>query len=89
MIDEEILSLYKVADLVWCSDAPDDDQASGVFGRAIQTGVEPVFRKGSLPDRLLSELIRQSARRRKSPLENSLELGSGFNFFESVESAVR
>lgn len=45
--DDEILSLYKVADLAWCCYAPEYDQASGVFGRALQTGVEPVVREGS------------------------------------------
>lgn len=46
--DDEILSLYKVADYAWCCYAPDYDQASGVFGRALQTGVEPVVRKESV-----------------------------------------
>lgn len=49
--DDELLSLYKVADLAWCSYAPEYDQASGVFGRAIQTGVEPVVREGSFLSR--------------------------------------
>ena len=53
--DEEILSLYKVADLAWCRYAPDYDQASGVFGRAVQTGVEPVVREGSLSAKLIAE----------------------------------
>lgn len=46
--DDEILSLYKAADMAWCCYASDYDQASGVFGRALQTGVEPVVREGSL-----------------------------------------
>lgn len=50
--DDEILRLYKVADLAWCCYAPDYDQASGVFGRALQTGVEPVVREG----RVLSDI---------------------------------
>lgn len=46
--DDEILSLYGVADLAWCHYAPEYDQASGVYGRAVQTGVEPVVRPGSI-----------------------------------------
>lgn len=46
--DDEILSLYKVANYAWCYYAPDYDQASGVFGRALQTGIEPVVREGSV-----------------------------------------
>lgn len=46
--DDEILSLYKAADLAWCRYSPDYDQASGVFGRAMQTGVKPVVREESM-----------------------------------------
>lgn len=46
--DEEILSLYKIADRAWCRYAPDYDQASGIFGRAVQTGVIPIVREGSV-----------------------------------------
>lgn len=46
--DDEVLSLYKVADLAWCSYSPDYDQASGIFGRALQTGVTPIVREGSV-----------------------------------------
>ncbi|MCW1383260.1 hypothetical protein OLX02_10540 [Novosphingobium sp. KCTC 2891] len=45
---EELLDLYASADLVWCSYSPDYDQASGIFGRAIQLGIPVVVRKGSL-----------------------------------------
>ncbi|MEY8118848.1 hypothetical protein AB9F26_11345 [Falsihalocynthiibacter sp. BN13B15] len=50
--DDEILSLYRIADFAWCRYAPDYDQASGVFGRAFQTGVMPVMRKGSFIEKL-------------------------------------
>ena len=53
--DEEILSLYKVADCAWCRYAPGYDQASGVFGRAFQTGVEPIMRDGSVVHTILSK----------------------------------
>lgn len=46
--DTEILSLYHVADMAWCCYAPNYDQASGVFGRALQTGVIPIVREGSV-----------------------------------------
>ena len=46
--NEELNSLYTVSDLVWCAYSPDFDQASGIFGRAVQTGVTPIVRKGSI-----------------------------------------
>lgn len=46
--DEEILSLYRVADRVWCRYLPEYDQASGIFGRAMQTSVAPIMREGSV-----------------------------------------
>jgi hypothetical protein len=45
---DELFDLYTCADLVWCSYAPDYDQASGIFGRALQLGVPMVVRDGSL-----------------------------------------
>ncbi len=45
---DELLDLYAAADAVWCCYAPDYDQASGVFGRAIQLGLPVIVRKGSL-----------------------------------------
>jgi hypothetical protein len=46
--DAELDSLYGIASLVWSCYAPDYDQASGIFGRAIQYGVPPIVREGSL-----------------------------------------
>jgi hypothetical protein len=46
--DAELESLYGVADSIWACYRPDYDQASGVFGRAIQLGVPPIVRDGSL-----------------------------------------
>jgi len=51
--DEEVLSLYKVADFAWCRYRPGYDQASGVFGRALQLGVTPMIRLGSLLEVML------------------------------------
>lgn len=48
---EELLDLYACAGAIWCCYAPDYDQASGVFGRAIQLGLPVIVRKGSLLER--------------------------------------
>lgn len=45
---EELFELYRCANLVWCSYAPHYDQASGIFGRALQLGLPTVVRTGSL-----------------------------------------
>ncbi len=50
--DEELFDLYAAADLIWCCYAPDYDQASGIFGRAMQLGIPMVVRKGSLIHRM-------------------------------------
>lgn len=46
--DGELPALYVEADLIWANYRPDYDQASGIFGRAVQTGRTPVVRAGSL-----------------------------------------
>lgn len=46
--DAELDSLYGIAGLIWSCYAPGYDQASGIFGRAVQYGVPPVVREGSL-----------------------------------------
>lgn len=48
ILDAELESLHHAADLVWSCYRPDYDQASGIFGRALQTGGLPVVRAGSL-----------------------------------------
>lgn len=48
MSDEELESLYGIADLVWCCYDPTYDQASGVFGRCVQNGSRAIIRKGSI-----------------------------------------
>ena len=45
---EELLDLYSCADLIWCSYHTTYDQASGIFGRAMQFGIPVVVREGSL-----------------------------------------
>lgn len=54
--DSELESLYVASDLMWCCYAPEYDQASGIFGRAIQLGVPAIVRRGSLIDRFASGL---------------------------------
>lgn len=46
--DAEFLSLYGVATWMWACYAPDYDQSSGGFGRAVQTGAPALVRAGSL-----------------------------------------
>lgn len=45
--DEELLSLYGIADFVWCYYGVKYDQSSGVYGRAIQLGIPTIIRKNS------------------------------------------
>lgn len=48
MSEDELQTLYNTADFVWACYRPDYDQASGIFGRAVQFGKTPVVRAGSL-----------------------------------------
>ena len=52
LADEELLSLYGVADVVWCEYAPEYDLPSGIFGRAVQLGALARVRPGSLLERI-------------------------------------
>lgn len=47
LTEGELLSLYRIADYAWCCYAPNYDQASGIFGRAMQLGVPALVRQGS------------------------------------------
>jgi len=53
---DEMLSLYPLADAVWCCYRPDYDVSSGIFGRAVQFGRPALVRSGSLISRLLARL---------------------------------
>jgi len=46
--DIEISSLYGVSKFVWCCYSEEYDQASGIFGRAVQYKRIPLVRKGSI-----------------------------------------
>jgi hypothetical protein len=49
--DEELIACYAAADAVWCLYDPKYDQASGILGRAVQLGVVPLVRAGSVSAR--------------------------------------
>lgn len=53
---DEMLSLYPLADAVWCCYRPDYDVSSGIFGRAVQFGRPTLVRSGSLISRLRARL---------------------------------
>lgn len=46
--DDEMRSLYGVSNAVWGVYSPDYDQASGIFGRAVQFGKPIILRRGSV-----------------------------------------
>lgn len=50
--DAELFDFYGAADFVWASYSPDNDQASGIFGRAVQLGIPTIVRKNSMIHRL-------------------------------------
>lgn len=50
--DEELRDLYREASVVWGCYAPEYDQASGIFGRAVQTGKPVAVRQGAYVERL-------------------------------------
>jgi hypothetical protein len=47
LTDEEMMAVYGCADLIWCCYPPFYNQASGIFGRAVQLGVPTIVRAGS------------------------------------------
>lgn len=54
--EAELLGLYHAADIVWSCYAPDYNQASGIFGRAVQLGKPTLLRRGSYLEPLAVEL---------------------------------
>jgi hypothetical protein len=52
----ELMSLYRVADAAWCCYPPARDLSSGIFGRAVQFGIAPVLRSGSVLDTLARDV---------------------------------
>jgi len=45
--EKDLMSMYRISDLVWSCYSPEYDQASGVFGRSVQHGCCSIVRKGS------------------------------------------
>jgi hypothetical protein len=50
--NDELISLYDCADIVWSCYAPDYNQASGIFGRAAQFGIPSLVREGSYLEKI-------------------------------------
>lgn len=50
--DDELMCMYKCADIIWCCYSPEYNQASGILGRAIQFGVPVTVRKDSFLEKL-------------------------------------
>jgi glycosyltransferase involved in cell wall biosynthesis len=48
--DAEFVGYIRDASFLWCCYAPEYDQSSGVFGRALQLGVPVIVRRGALLD---------------------------------------
>jgi hypothetical protein len=46
--DNELIQLYAASNIVWTLYAEEYDQASGIFGRAVQLGIPVIVRKNSL-----------------------------------------
>ncbi|TIM57126.1 hypothetical protein [Mesorhizobium sp.] len=53
--DAELLSLISTSELIWACYNPEYDQASGIFGRAVQLGSVPITREGAVVSRLAFE----------------------------------
>lgn len=52
----EFMHFYSLASVVWSCYPPKYDQASGIFGRAVQLGVPAIVRAGSHLEKLAAEL---------------------------------
>ncbi len=52
----ELQALYAEADAVWCCYARDYDQASGIFGRAVQAGIPAIVRSDAMINALADHL---------------------------------
>jgi hypothetical protein len=50
--DDELMNMYGCAQIIWNCYSPAYDQASGIFGRAIQLGLPVVVREGSYLEQL-------------------------------------
>jgi hypothetical protein len=55
--DQELMCMYRCADIIWCCYSPDYNQASGILGRAIQFGVPVTVRTNSYLEKLGALLL--------------------------------
>ena len=55
--DGEMIYMYRCADIIWSCYSPAYNQASGIFGRAIQCGVPVTVRQGSYLEKLGEILV--------------------------------
>lgn len=53
---DELMSLYRAADAAWCCYPPERDLSSGILGRAVQFGIAPILRRGSVLDAMAAEV---------------------------------
>lgn len=82
--DGELLAMYAASDFIWCVYAPDYDQASGIFGRAVQLGRVPIIREGSMIHRqCISDGLAHIALRDETPAE---ELARRFTDWQTATS---
>lgn len=77
--DAELASLYKAAHVVWGVYAPSYDQASGIFGRAVQYDVPILLRRGSAVETHGLELGARVA---------SVEYGSAHDLVGALDVAI-
>lgn len=59
--DKELFSIYTISQAAWVCYAPSRDMSSGVVGRALQFGVLPIIREGSVLEELLADPRRYMA----------------------------
>lgn len=90
--DAELAALYRVSSGVWACYHPDYDQASGIFGRAVQRGRCPVIRDGAVivghyVDRLGIDAVRLPDDPRRAAARLIAEL-SGQEIVRTADPAV-
>ena len=76
--DAELRSLYGVATVIWGVYSPEYDQASGIFGRAVQFNRPIIVRKGSAVERIAAGVSARAA---------SIEFGRSERLAEVLSNA--
>lgn len=76
--EDELISLYSVADYVWCRyDESSGSLSSGVFGRAVQLQKKTVVRRGSYLHRLAKLLDQSPVHDLEAELSEGQRYGNG------------